>query len=41
MVDHRKKLILNFLKKIIQVIEIKGQKSIDVKFIDDIRKKIP
>jgi len=36
-----KKFNFEFSKKIIQVIEIKGQKSIDVKFIDDIRKKYP
>ena len=36
-----KKVNFEFSKKIIQVIEIKGQKSIDVKFIDDIRKKYP
>ena len=34
-----KKVNFEFSKKIIQVIEIKGKKSIDVKFIDDIRKK--
>jgi len=36
-----KKVNFEFSKKIIQAIEIKGQKSIDVKFIDDIRKKYP
>ena len=36
-----KKFNFESSKKIIQVIEIKGQKSIDVKFIDDIRKKYP
>ncbi len=30
-----------FSKKIIQAIEIKGQKSIDIKFIDDLRKNYP
>lgn len=36
-----KKISFEFSKKIIQVIEIKGQKSINVKFIDDLRKKYP
>ncbi len=36
-----KKVNFEFSKKIIQVIEIKGQKSINVKFIDDLRKKYP
>ena len=36
-----KKFIFEFSKKQIQAIEIKGQKSIDVKFIDDLRKKYP
>lgn len=36
-----KKLSLEILKKQIQIIEIKGHKSIDVKFIDQLRKKYP
>ena len=36
-----KKVNFEFSKKIIQAIEIKGQKSIDVKFIDNLRKKYP
>jgi len=36
-----KKLIFEVAKKQIQVIEIKGQKSINVKFLDDLRKKYP
>ena len=36
-----KKIIFHSSKKQIQVIEIKGQKSINVKFIDDLRKKYP
>jgi tRNA threonylcarbamoyladenosine modification (KEOPS) complex Cgi121 subunit/molybdopterin converting factor small subunit len=36
-----KKLVFEIAKKQIQVIEIKGQKSIDVKFLDDLRKKYP
>ena len=36
-----KKVNFEFSKKIVQVIEIKGQKSINVKFIDDLRKKYP
>ena len=36
-----KKVNFEFSKKSIQIIEIKGQKSIDVKFIDDLRKKYP
>ena len=36
-----KKFIFEFSKKQIQAIEIKGQKSMDVKFIDDLRKKYP
>ena len=36
-----KKFTFEFSKKQIQVIEIKGQKSIDVKFIDDLRTKYP
>jgi len=36
-----KKLSFEITKKQIQVIEIKGQKSIDVKFLDDLRKKYP
>ena len=41
MVVHQKKIDFKFSKKIIKVIEIKGQKSINVKFIDDLRKKYP
>lgn len=36
-----KKFTFEYSKKQIQVIEIKGQKSIDVKFIDDLRTKYP
>ncbi|MGY5147148.1 MAG: KEOPS complex subunit Cgi121 [Candidatus Nitrosopumilus sp. bin_7KS] len=36
-----KKVNFEFSKKIIQAIEIKGQKLIDVKFIDNLRKKYP
>jgi molybdopterin converting factor small subunit/tRNA threonylcarbamoyladenosine modification (KEOPS) complex Cgi121 subunit len=36
-----KKLTFEIIKKQIQIIEIKGQKSIDVKFIDNLRKKYP
>ena len=36
-----KKLIFEIDKKQIQVIEIKGQKSINVKFLDDLRKRYP
>ena len=36
-----KKLIFEVLKKQIQIIEIKGQKNIDVKFLDQLRKKYP
>ena len=36
-----KKVTFEFSTKIIQVIEIKGQKSIDIKFIDNLRKKHP
>ena len=36
-----KKIIFEFSKKTIQAIEIKGQKLIDVKFIDKLRKKYP
>jgi len=36
-----KKFTFEFSKKQIQAMEIKGQKSIDVKFIDDLRKKYP
>ena len=36
-----KKLCFELSKKQIQVIEIKGQKSINKKFIDDLRKKYP
>lgn len=37
----QKKIIFQFSKKTIQSIEIKGEKSINVKFIDDLRKKYP
>lgn len=36
-----KKLTFEVLKKQIQIIEIKGQKTIDVKFLDQLRKKYP
>ena len=36
-----KKFIFKFSNKVIQAVEIKGQKSLDVKFIDDLRKKYP
>ena len=36
-----KKLTFEVLKKEIQIIEIKGQKNIDVKFLDQLRKKYP
>ena len=36
-----KKILLEVAKKQIQIIEIKGQKIIDVKFIDDLRKRHP
>ncbi len=36
-----KKFTFEFSKKQIHAIEIKGQKSIDIKFIDDLRKKYP
>ena len=36
-----KKLSFEIFKKQIQIIEIKGQKTIDIKFIDDLRKKFP
>ena len=36
-----KKFTFEYSKKQIQIIEIKGQKSIDVKFIDDLRTKYP
>jgi molybdopterin converting factor small subunit/tRNA threonylcarbamoyladenosine modification (KEOPS) complex Cgi121 subunit len=36
-----KKITFEYAKKQIQVIGIKGQKSIDVKFIDDLRKRYP
>ena len=36
-----KKLLFEISKKQIQIIEIKGQKTIDVKFIDTLRKKYP
>ena len=36
-----KKLIFEIEKKQIQIIEIQGQKTIDIQFIDDLRKKYP
>lgn len=36
-----KKLSFEISKKQIQIIEIKGQKTIDIKFIDNLRKKFP
>ena len=36
-----KKMTFEILKKQIQIIEIKGQKSTDVKFLDNLRKKYP
>ena len=36
-----KKLLLEIEKKQIQIIEIRGQKKVDIKFIDDLRKKYP
>ena len=36
-----KKLTFEILKKQIQIVEIKGQKTIDVKFLDDLRKRYP
>ena len=36
-----KKLTFEVLKKQIQIIEIKGQKTIDVEFLDQLRKKYP
>ena len=36
-----KKLTFQVLKKQIQIIEIQGQKTIDVKFLDKLRKKYP
>ena len=36
-----KKISFEFSKKTIQVVEIKGQKSINVEFIDDLRKRYP
>ena len=36
-----KKFVFEIAKKQIQAIEIKGQKSINVKFLDDLRKKYP
>ena len=36
-----KKLTFTVLRKQIQIIEIRGQKDIDVKFLDDLRKKYP
>ena len=34
-------IFFTFLKKNIQIFEIKGQKNIDVKFLDNLRKKYP
>ena len=36
-----KKLIFEIEKKQIQIIEIRGQKKVDIKFIDNLRKKYP
>ena len=36
-----KKLVFEIAKKQIQIIEIKGQKSTNVQFLDDLRKKYP
>jgi len=36
-----KKLLYKISSKQIQIIQIKGQKTIDVKFLDDLRKKYP
>ena len=36
-----KKLIFEIEKKQIQIVEIRGQKTIDIQFIDDLRKKYP
>ncbi len=36
-----KKLTFQILKKQIQIIEIRGQKTIDVKFLDNLRKRYP
>ena len=36
-----KKLLFEIEKKQIQIIEIRGQKKVDIKFIDDLRKKYP
>ena len=36
-----KKLVFEIAKKKIQIIEIKGQKSINVQFLDNLRKKYP
>jgi len=36
-----KKIIFEYSKKQIQIIEIKGNKSINIKFIDDLRQKYP
>ena len=37
----QKKITFEILKKQVQIIEIKGQKTIDVKFLDNLRKKYP
>ena len=37
---HLKKSTFEILKKQIQIFEIKGQKTIDVKFLDNLRKNI-
>ncbi|MCH1607426.1 MAG: MoaD/ThiS family protein [Nitrosopumilus sp.] len=36
-----KKLIFEIEKKQIQIMEIRGQKKVDIQFIDDLRKKFP
>ena len=36
-----KKLVFESQKKLVQVLEIKGSKKIDIKFIDELRKKYP
>lgn len=36
-----KKLLYKILSKQIQIVQIKGQKNIDVKFLDDLRQKFP
>ena len=39
--DSSQKILFTILKKNIQIIEIKGQKTADIKFLDDLRKKYP